>query len=71
MLNPVPGTGLDALLPWSLCSRTLLSSLILQPVALFLGLKLWLPSAITAEQLQCCGGVHVYIYIHVYIDILL
>ena len=62
MLSLVPGTGLDAVLPWSLCSRTLMSRLILQTVAVYLGLKWYLPSAITAEQLQCCGGICIYIY---------
>lgn len=30
MLSLVPGIGLDALLPWSLCGRTLMSRLMLE-----------------------------------------
>lgn len=61
MLSLVPGTGLDAVLPWSLCSRTLMSGLVLQPAFVFLWLKQCLLSAITAEQLQCCVWVYIYI----------
>lgn len=38
------------------------SRLIFQPIPVFLGLNQCLPSAITVEQLQCCGVMYPYIW---------
>lgn len=52
MLSLIPGTGLDAVLPQSLCSRTLMSRLILKSVAVFVELKQCLLFAVTAGCLR-------------------